>query len=316
MASPQLAALIQQLKAERAPVVQLLEQVAAGRVPLQAFLDLARQQPIPEVPPGSWRAVDAAGVRGEWIMAPGVPGAAPGVPAAAPGAAVIFYIHGGGWFRGSPAVYREFLGRLSAEAGWPVFAVQYRLAPEAPFPAGLDDCVLAYDWLLEQGRQAAQVIIMGDSAGGNLVLAAALRLRELGRPLPAALACLSAVTDLAVTGETFRTNQAADPTLGGSPLMDLVVQMYLGGRDPRQPLASPLYADLRGLPPLLIQVGSAEVLLDDSRRLAERARAAGVDVTLEVWDDLPHVFQFYPELPEAHQAVERIGTFIAQHLTA
>jgi acetyl esterase/lipase len=304
MASPQLAALIEQLKTERAPVIQLLERVLAGQVPVQTFLDLARQQPEPVIPDGCLAAVEADGVRGEWITAPGVAAAR-----------TIVYIHGGGWFRGSPRVYREFLLRLSAAAGARVFAVQYRLAPEAPFPNGLDDCVRACQWLLSQPVEARRPALMGDSAGGNLALATALRLRDLQLPQPAALACLSAVTDLAITGESHIARQAADPTLGGNPIMGWVVKQYLGATDPRQPLASPLYADLRGLPPLLVQVGSAEVLLDDSRRLAQRAAEAGVEVSLEVWEDMPHVFQFYAAvLPEGQQAIERIGAFARQHL--
>ncbi len=306
MASPQLADLIQQLRRERAPVIQLLEQVAAGQLPFQTFVDLARQQPIPAVPAECVTAVDEAGVRGEWLAAPGLPGDAP---------AVILYIHGGGWFRGSPAVYREFLLRLSAATGARVFAVQYRLAPEAPFPAGLEDCVRAYDWLLAQGVDPRRLAIVGDSAGGNLTMATALQLRDLQLPQPAALACLSLVADLAVTGDSHVTRQAEDPTLGGSPIMALVVKHYLNGTDPRHPLASPLYADLCGLPPLLIQVGTAEILLDDSRRLAERAQAAGVDVTLEVWDAMPHVFQFSAaDLPEGQQAIDRIGAFVRRQL--
>jgi acetyl esterase/lipase len=193
--------------------------------------------------------------------------------------------------------------------------VEYRLAPEHPFPAAVEDATAAYRWLLASGVRPAGIAIAGDSAGGGLTLATLVALRDAGDPLPAAAVCLSPWVDLEGIGDSMATKAAADPFVR-KEMIQFMAQQYLGERSLRTPLAAPLYADLHGLPPLLIQVGTAETLLDDSTRIAERARAAGVSVTLDTWDNMIHVWQlFAPMLPEGQQAIERIGAFIREHTT-
>lgn len=220
---------------------------------------------------------------------------------------VILYLHGGGFVLGWHTSYRSMVSRLCRVCSARALAVDYRLAPEQPFPAALDDCVAAYRWLLSQGIAPQEIVIAGDSAGGNLTLSTLLALRDAGNPLPAGAVCLSPVTDLACSGESF--THKTDPLLDADWLRQ-VFQMYTNGHQTHVPLLSPLYADLGGLPPVLIQVGSDEILLSDSTRLAERAQAAGVDVTLDVWQGMWHVWQlFVPYLPEANKALETIGAF-------
>jgi dienelactone hydrolase len=195
-----------------------------------------------------------------------------------------------------------------------VLNVAYRLAPEHPHPAAVEDAVAAVRWVYAQGFAPARVAIAGDSAGGGLTLATLLALRDAGDALPAAAVCISPWTDLAATGESLRTKASVDPMVTEGPLREMA-RAYLGGKDARTPLASPLYADLRGLPPLLVQVGDAELLLDDATRLASRARDAGVDVTLEVWEEMFHVWHAFAEiLPEAQRACERIAAWLEPHL--
>jgi epsilon-lactone hydrolase len=180
----------------------------------------------------------------------------------------------------------------------------------------VDDVVAVYRWLAAEAKvDPARVVVAGDSAGGGLTLALAVVVRDAGSQLPAALACLSPWTDLAATGESIRTRARVDPCFSPEGL-DLQAREYLGNADPRHPLASPLYADLRGLPPLLVQVGEDELLLDDAMRLVERARAAGVEATLEVWPGLWHIFQTQGTFPESRQAQQRLGLFLRQHLAA
>ncbi len=226
------------------------------------------------------------------------------------------YLHGGAYQLGSPATLRHLVAMLAAAAQAQALSVDYRLAPEHPFPAAVDDAVAAYRWLLAAGRDPASVAIAGDSAGGGLTLATLVALRDAGDPLPAAAVAISPWTDLALTGESLRTRAGADVMVKPAGMPESAA-LYLTGTDPRHPYASPLYADLRALPPLLIQVGDAEVILDDSTRFAARARTAGVDVTLEIWDEMPHVFQaFAGLLPEADQAVARIGSWLCEHVRA
>jgi len=243
--------------------------------------------------------VDANGVPAEWVTAAGVGDGR-----------VLLYLHGGAYQIGSPAGLRRLVALLSGVAQARALSLDYRLAPEHPFPAAVDDTVAAYRWLLAEGTDPATIAIAGDSAGGGLALGTLVALRAHGEPMPAAAVLLSPWTDLALTGESLRTRAAVDVMIKpGSMRQDAAV--YLAGEDPRHPYASPLYADLRGLPPLLIHVGDAEVVLDDSTRVAARAREAGVDVTLEVWDEMPHVFHaFAGLLPESEQAIERIGDWL------
>ncbi len=296
MPSEQLQRIIDFLRANRPELPPTMEEARAS------FELVARLfQPAPDV---SFEAVDAGGVPAEWIRPPGH----------AADAALV-YLHGGAYTVGSVDTHRNLATHLGRAAGVPVLSVGYRLAPEHRFPAAIEDVQSAYGWLLAQGVVAAgRVALAGDSAGGGLTVATLLALRDGGEPLPAAGMLLSPWLDLAGTGESMRTRTDADPMLDPAR-MEEVAAYYLGGQDPTTPLASPLYADLAGLPPLLIHVGDAEILLDDARRFARRAEQAGVDVTLEVWDEMIHVWQFFAGLvPEADDAVAKIGAWLRQHL--
>jgi monoterpene epsilon-lactone hydrolase len=247
--------------------------------------------------------VSAGGVEGEWIS-----------PAKGPLDKAILYFHGGGFRIGSVASHRDLIARIARASGCRVLAINYRLAPEHRFPAALDDALAAYGWMLDHGLKSGHVAFAGDSAGGNLVLAAMLALRERRLPLPVSAVLMSPWTDLAATGPSYVTRAEADP-IHQHPMILALARNYLGGHgDPCDPLVSPLYADLRGMPPLLIQVGDRETVLDDSVMFADKARAAGIDVSLEVWDGMIHVFQMFGELPEARQAIASIAGFLNRHL--
>jgi acetyl esterase/lipase len=246
--------------------------------------------------------VNVNGVPGEWIEAPG---ADPGT---------ILYLHGGAYTLGSINTHRELVARLSRSTGMRALAIDYRLAPEHPYPAAMEDSVKAYRWLLAQGIGPAQMVIAGDSAGGGLTLATLLSLRDAGEPLPAGAVCISPWTDLACTGDCMRDKAKLDKILSPEGL-SRSAKFYAGEHDLRTPLISPLYADLTGLPPLLIQVGTDEILLDDAIRVAQKAKDRGVDVTLEVWEEMFHVFQIVPFLAESKKALEHIGDFVSRILT-
>jgi monoterpene epsilon-lactone hydrolase len=249
--------------------------------------------------------LQADGVSVEWMIPPG----------AAP-ARTVLYLHGGGYLIGSPIDYREMVPRIARAAQARALAVDYRLAPEHPHPAAVEDAVTAYRWLLANGGRPEQTVFAGDSAGGGLTVATLVALRDRGVPLPAAGVCICPWVDLEAGGASVEGNAASDPLVQKELLLNMA-QGYLQGQDPRTPLAAPLYADLRGLPPLLIQVGSIETLLDDAVRLRERAQAAGVDVTFEAWEGTPHVWHWFGSfLPEARQAIERIGEFVRQRTSA
>lgn len=229
---------------------------------------------------------------------------------------VLLYLHGGGFSVGSPESHRDLTWRLAEAAGMRAIVLDYRLAPEHPFPAALDDACTAYQWLLDQGIDHCSIAIAGDSAGGGLTLSTLVRLRDEGKPLPAAAALLSPWTDLAATGRSLQTNAKADPMLRPE-ILPSIADLYLGGRDPRDPLVSPLYADLHGLPPTIIHVGSTEILRDDAVRVAEKLRQAGVPVTLDVWDNMPHVWHIFgSRLPEAREAIDQLGAFLRAHVDA
>ena len=250
----------------------------------------------------------------ETVQANGVPAERLRDAGTVPGRTVL-YLHGGGYAIGSPVSHRHVAAAIVRAADATLVVPDYRLAPEHRYPAALHDSLAAYSWLLERGQDPAQLIVAGDSAGGGLALALMISARNQGIRLPAAAVLISPWVDLAGTGETLETLQARDPVVQKAGLIDMA-RHYLGDRDPRTPLASPLYADLTGLPPLLIQVGSEEVLLDDSLRLHRKAREQGVTTTLEVWDEMIHVWHFFhPQLQEGRDAIRRVGQFISDHIT-
>lgn len=229
---------------------------------------------------------------------------------------VLVYTHGGAYAYGSSRSHRHLSGMIGMAAETAVLSLDYRRAPEHPFPAAVEDAFAAYRWLLEQGVPARRIVLAGDSAGGGLVVASMLMARDAGVPLPAAGACLSPWFDLTGEGGSLLTHADRDPLLDPEDLRRTAA-LYLGGADPRHPLASPLFADLRGLPPLLLHVGSEEILLDDARTLARSAAGAGVRVALEEWPDMVHVWHWYfPVLDEARLAIDRIAAFLAEALEA
>jgi monoterpene epsilon-lactone hydrolase len=224
----------------------------------------------------------------------------------------VLYLHGGGYLWMSATAHLPVLVSVARAAGARCFGLDYRRAPEHPFPAAVEDAVAAYRWLLHQGDDPGRIALAGDSAGGGLVLATLLALRDQGVALPAAAVCFSPWTDLTVSGQSAET--ADDPVVSG-PALRMMASAYLNGGDPKSPLASPLFADLRGLPPLQIQVGSRESLLDDARRLADRARQAGVEVSYIEHPGVIHMWiVFAPEIPESIEAFSLLGEFLASHL--
>jgi acetyl esterase/lipase len=228
---------------------------------------------------------------------------------------IVLYLHGGGYiFCSAHTTHKDILWRLSVASKCRVIAPDYRLAPEHPYPAALEDSIKVYKWLLQQGYKPEHIVIVGDSAGGGLTYGTVLKIRDLGLPLPVATVGMSPWTDLAITGESVITNLKRDVLIPGDGLAE-GAQYYLAGADARDPYASPLYGDPTGLPPTLIQVSKDEVLLDDSRRLAAKYKAAGVPCELELWDGLPHVWQTLAMfIPEGKTAIKRIGDFIAKHV--
>lgn len=222
----------------------------------------------------------------------------------------LLFLHGGGYRVGSPASYRHFTWRIASAARARVLAIDYRLAPEHPFPAALDDAVSSYRWLLGGGVDPRHLAVVGDSAGGGLALALLLRLRDDGLPLPAAAVALSPWTDLALTGASLTLNARADPMLNADDVPRFAAD-YLAGADPRDPYASPLYGDPAGFPPTLLHVGGDEILRDDAVRMAEKMRRANCQVELEIWPRMPHGWHaMAPFLPEARAAIAAIGTFL------
>jgi phosphinothricin tripeptide acetyl hydrolase len=255
----------------------------------------------------------APDVKVETATIGGVPGERL-TPPVTPPAAVILYLHGGGYCIGSPRSHRHLAAAIGTDAQAVVVLPDYRLAPEHPFPAAVDDAVAVYRALLAEGVAPSRIAIAGDSAGGGLTVATLLALRDARVPLPAAGVCLSPWTDLTCTAASYKTKAAMDPIVKVESIGEMATA-YLRGQDPRTPLASPLFADLAGLPPLLIQVGSDEVLLDDAAQLAERANAAGVPTTLEVWPDMVHVWPwFLTLLDEAPAAVAAVAGFVRRSI--
>lgn len=227
--------------------------------------------------------------------------------------ATILYLHGGGYTLGSASTYLGITGMLSELCGLRVLSVDYRLAPEHPFPAAIDDAASAYCWLLQQGVPAKSIVIGGDSAGGGLTFATMIELKNKGMELPAAIFTISPWVDLAHRGETIETKAADDPMFTKSGMM-YMAKLYADEHDVSSPLISPLYADLSGLPPVLIHVGTSEMLLSDSRRMAETLKKAGVDCMIKEWEDLFHVFHTVVYIPEARIATEEIAAFVKSHI--
>src|SRR3954470_19293772 len=260
----------------------------------------ARIEKMAQRPPKGVRISRArVGCLGEWVEVPGVATDAP----------VMLYLHGGGYVVCSPRTHRPITA-FFARAGFRVFCPDYRMAPEAPFPAAVDDALSAYEGLLSRGAQPRELVIAGDSAGGGLTLALLIALRDRKRPLPAAAALLSPWTDLTLTGKSFRKNARRDAYLDPQGAAK-TVELYLNGADPQAPLASPLYADFHGMPPLIIHVGGREILRDDSTRLAERIRAAGCEVVISVWPVVPHVWQIFNRIvPEGRQSLAQMADFL------
>ncbi len=249
--------------------------------------------------------IDMNGVSAERIMA----------PCANPDRAIL-YVHGGAYIMGSPRLYRALAARLSAAARVAVLVPAYRLAPEHPWPAALEDVRHCWHWLLAQGYASQQLIVAGDSAGGGLALAMLLDLRDRGDPLPVATIAFSPWTDLVGEGESLCSNAEADPLLLAS-LLSPVAQLYHAATDPRTPGVSPLYGNLHGLPPLLIHAGNTEILLSDSERFVVKAQAAGVHAKLKIWDHTPHVVPlFAPLLPEAKQCIQESGAYADAYFRA
>jgi len=252
------------------------------------------------------RADSAAGVEVLWVIAPPAAAAQESAPPR-----VLLYFHGGGYKLGSVTSHRDLMARIGAAAHCRVLGVNYRLAPEAHFPAPVHDALAVYEWLIAAGVPPAQIAVGGDSAGGGLAAALLLSLRDRGGALPAAAVLLSAWTDLTAQGESYTTRAEADPIHQRAMIL-ATARQYLGPHgDACNPLASPLFGDLAGLPPLLLQVGDRETGLDDSVRFAAKARAAGVRADLEVYEDMIHVFQqFAADIPQARLAIAAIGRFL------
>jgi len=257
---------------------------------------------FPLAPDVKCQPVDAGGVPAEWVTTP-----------ESDEERCIYFLHGGGYVVGSISTHREIASRLARAAEARVLLIDYRLAPENPFPAAVEDAMTGYRWLLSSGINPARVVIAGESAGGGLTVATLVALRDAGEPLPAAAVTISPWVDLECLGESMTTKAEVDPLLQRDALLTLA-KTYLGNTDPRTPLASPIYADFTGLPPLLIQVGTAELLFDDATRLAEKAKSAGVEVVLEPWEDMIHTWHMFAAmLPEGQQAIDRVGKFMRKH---
>jgi monoterpene epsilon-lactone hydrolase len=253
----------------------------------------------------NFRESAVGGISGEWVTRAHGSGSAP----------VLLYLHGGGYFACSPRTHRPITASF-AKAGFEVFVPDYRLAPEHPYPAAVDDAETVWNALLAAGHDAGTLTVAGDSAGGGLALALMIRLRDKGKVRPAAAVLFSPWTDLAATGDSLRGNARRDPMFRPQGIPN-VAAWYLNGADPRTPEASPLYATLTDLPPLFIEVGEREVLRDDSTRLAARAEIQGVSVTLGVWPVVPHVWQIAcAYLPEGRQSLQRAAAFLHQHVGA
>jgi epsilon-lactone hydrolase len=291
MTTAQLDSLVTLLRSHPGPENPDVAEVRSQFEKMGAFLGGA--------PDGKCEKVDAGGVPAEWVTAPGCD----------PMRAVL-YLHGGGYVIGSINTHRRLAYDISAASGARVLVIDYRLAPEHPFPAAVDDAATAWRWLLQQRFATSRLAIAGDSAGGGLTLATLVNLRDQKLGLPACAVAISPWVDLEGVGDSITARAAQDPMVQKDGLL-WMAGLYLNGKDAKTPLAAPLHADLKGLPPILVQVGTAETLLDDATRLAEKLHAAGVDVRLAVWPNMLHVFPlFAPILSEGRDGCLEIGSFI------
>ncbi|MCY3569336.1 MAG: alpha/beta hydrolase [Chloroflexi bacterium] len=295
--------------AELQKVLDLMAQrpLGGGATDIQGMRAGMEETAFPATEAATVTPVEANGVPGEWVTV-----------AESDPSRRLLYVHGGGYVIGSPVTHRRLCEDIARAGGCAVLNLDYRLAPEAPFPAAVEDAIEGLKFIQENGPSGAgaaeSVFVAGDSAGGGLTLATLLAARDRGVEQPNAAIGISSWTDLAITGETIQTRAEADPLITDASMINGMATAYLGSTEATDPLASPLYADYAGLPPLLLQVGDAEVLLADTTRVAEKARAAGVDVVEEVWDEMFHVWHaFAPMLPEGQAAIDRIGEFICQH---
>jgi acetyl esterase/lipase len=227
---------------------------------------------------------------------------------------VILFFHGGGFCFKSPLVHNAVLARLSEQTGLRGMMVDYPLAPEHPYPCAQEACLAAYRWLLAHGVPPSSIVFAGDSAGGNLAISCMMQLRDDNQPQPAAALLFSPSVDLALTGESAFENRNIDPFFA-LPTLLLMRNSYLSGSSPCDPKLSPIYGDLSGLAPMMIHVGTEEVLLDDSKRLAEMVLAAGGDARLTIWEGMPHVFPLFNQLPEAQQAIQQCGQFVVEKVS-
>jgi monoterpene epsilon-lactone hydrolase len=291
MTTAQLDSLITLLRSRPGPETPDVAEVRARFEKMGEFLGGA--------PDGKCEKVDAGGVPAEWVTAPGCD----------PMRAVL-YLHGGGYVIGSINTHRRLAYDISAASGARVLVIDYRLAPEHPFPAAIEDAATAWRWLLQQGFAPSRLAIAGDSAGGGLTLATLVNLRDRKLGLPACAVAISPWVDLEGVGTSITARAAQDPMVQKDGLL-WMAGLYLNGKDAKTPLAAPLHAELKGLPPILVQVGTAETLLDDATRIAEKLHAAGVDVRLAIWPNMLHVFPlFAPILSEGRDGCLEIGGFI------
>ena len=295
--------------AELQKVLGLLAErpLGQGTPTLQETRDGMEASSFPATDAATITPVNANGVPGEWVTVP-----------ESDSNRRLLYVHGGGYVIGSAVTHRRLCEGIARAGGCAVLNLDYRLAPEHPFPAAVEDAIEGLKFVQSNGPDgegaAESTFVAGDSAGGGLTLATLLAARDQGVDQPNAAIGISSWTDLAISGETIQTRADADPLITDSAMVKGMAAQYLGDADAEDPLASPLYADYAGLPPLLLQVGDAEILLSDTTRVTEKARAAGVDVVEEVWDEMFHVWHaFAPMLPEGQAAIDRIGEFINQH---
>jgi epsilon-lactone hydrolase len=285
---------------------QLQPLLAADKARFVGELDQIRrgfEEMLTQFPPASgvvFKEETAGGVPAIWC-----------IPADAVKGRVLLYLHGGGYAIGSAKAYRLFVSRLAASLKARVLIPDYRLGPENPFPAAFEDAVAAYRWLIDQSVAPQSLTIAGDSCGGGLTIATLVAARDAGLPMPAGAFVMSPWVDLSISGESI-VAKAQEDTVLAVPELQGMAGAYLGATDPKTPSASPLYANLAGLPPLLIQVGSSEILLDDANRLAARAGAAGVKVRLEIWPSMFHVWHLYgPLLDEGRDALNDGAAFLS-----